>query len=795
MHNPTFLSYAINLESVDLPTYSTQERIKSINNIGKIICQKGLEIISEVDPKLGTNIYGIISLQEITQSDWEILKEAIEKIEPGFLSNYDVFVSGNGVNGLVTLINNDVYRVKFSSITESLVSGINIPYHLFVLGDSSQHTNANINKVIYVNLELPKDKARQVESINTLKKKFDSFDKAEVSSYRVILTGHFNTETPELLPEFKKLLDGFNKNVLYKGPDVLSTSLQSNNPAGGFTRSFSHVFDNYNKFIIYSTLIDLTEFKENKILLSPHLPIFVKLGMVNVIEHDFAKVEGSFFKLVNVDFVISHISNLESYVVDFKKEISSFKSAYTFLPAEFSVKLAQMESKIEKNLEREKALQLFNEPHVFDNPIKEYPQTVFGSIITDLVVFGSKDSGSDSLVFKGKYNGNPVFIKMFSLDNSVLNKKNHGLTYEQKIYKYLMERSDLVKPYFQDYFVKVYDVFKVKYDKFFEQMESLGIKIQGGDDNGKLYYSSRYGRNAANNNMPQTFLGRDQIVYFTVTEDIQGSDFNSFISNKLDNEQIVIETLLEVIYGIYLLNIRLGITHGDNHFENILIKQVKSTPREYIIDKTTLIRKSNYRVCLYDFDLSFLFNYENKSLEEPFNQAIGRIGTQNYAKDMWTIINSIGVLLYDPDIVNNSSKKAWYNNMQNNFFGRIIKPGQYKKTYVFDLVHNVLTQTKEQQETLYENYQAFINSRGFWNTFCSLPLGTTCTQPQFPELHPELVLKRYIQFYKTELNFIEANAYYKKYFITNNLSKYTNKYLKYKKKYLELKNQIQLISY
>ena len=379
---------------------------------------------------------------------------------------------------------------------------------------------------------------------------------------------------------------------------------------------------------------------------------------------------------------------------------------------------------------------------------------------------------------------------MFSLDNSVLNKKNYGLTYEQKIYKYLMERSDLVKPYFQDYFVKVYDVFKVKYDKFFEQMESIGVRIEGGNDTGKKYYTSKNVRNAANNNMPQTFLGRDQIVYFTITEDIQGSDFNSFISNKLDNEQIVIETLFEVIYGIYLLNIRLGITHGDNHFENILIKQVKSTPREYIIDKTTLIRKSNYRVCLYDFDLSFLFNYENKSLEEPFNQAIGRIGTQNYAKDIWTIINSIGLLLYDPDIVNNSSKKPWYNNMQNNFFGRIIKPGQYKKTYVFDLVHNVLTQTKEQQNTLYENYQAYINSvnsGGYWNIFCSLPLGTTCTQPQFPELHPELVLKRYIQFYKTELNFIEANAYYKKYFITNNLSKYTNKYLKYKKKYLELK--------
>ncbi len=791
IHNPKILSYSIDLKSVNLPGYTSEERIKCINNISKIICQKGPRIVSDIESVSNTNIFGFISLQEITDADWEILKQQINLTEPDFLANYSIHQSGS----LVTLINSKLYLEKLSITTESLISGSNIPYHLFVIADSSGY--ANTNKIIYVNLELPKDQAGRIQAIQTLKTKFQSLNKNQLGQHRVILSGQFNDSNPELIPEFTNLLEGFDKNILYQGATKLQTSKQKSIVDSKYTESNCFVFDNYNKFIKLETLTDLTEFTDTsgKVLLGLNLPVFAKLGIINIMEYDLAKVEASFSKLLNVDFVISHLANLEPEVENFKVALGNFKSAYGFFPPDVAKKIEHMEKQIEKNLTHQRNLQLFSEPYVFTNPIKEYESSIFGTTITDLVVFGSKSSASDSLVFRAKYQAKPVFIKMFSLDNAPFRKDNHGLTYEQKIYKYLMERSTILKPYYEDYFVKVYDVFKCKYVKFFEQLETLGTRIEGGPSTGKLYYA-RYRQNALNYTIPQTFSGKDQMVYFTVTEDIQGENYNGFLSKNLGQESIVIETLFDVLYGIYLFNVRLGVIHGDNHFGNILIRPEKKI-REYHIDKTLLIRESNFRVCLYDFDLSYMFDHENKALEEPFNQSIGRVGQLNYAKDIWTVINNIGYLLkYNPSSVN-SAWKSWYDNMQNNFVGKIINSEPFVQTYMFDLINNVLVQTQEQRDTLYNNFQAHMTSNSYWNTFCALPgassapttslTGTVCVQPVFPELHPELVLKRFIGFYKDKLNFTEANAYYKKYYIRNNLSKYANKYLKYKKKYLDLK--------
>ncbi len=792
IHNPKILSYSINLESINLPGYTSEERIKCINNICQIICQKGPRIVSDVESSTSTNIFGFISLQETTNADWENLKQQINLIEPDFLSHYSVHQTGS----LVTLINKNLYLEKLRIITESLISGANIPYHFFILADSSGYTNTN--KIIYVNLELPKDKSTHTQAIETLIKKFQSLNKNHLGQHRIIFTGQFNNSNPESIPGFANLLDGFDKNVLFSGPAKLLTSKQKTSVESKYVDSNCYIYDNYNKFMTWTTLTDLADFTDTagKILLGPNLPVFAKLGIVSIVEYDLAKVEANFSKLVNVEFVISHLANIEPEVAKFKSSISNFKSAYTFLTPDIREKIAHMEMQIEKNLEHQRNLQLFSEPHVFSNPIKEYESRIFGTTITDLVVFGSKTSASDSLILKGKYQGKPVFIKMFSLDNAPFRKDNHGLTYEQKIYKYLMERSTTLKPYYEDYFVKVYDVFKVKYVKFFDQLESLGVRIEGGPSAGKLYYS-RYRQNALNYTIPQTFSGKDQMVYFTVTEDIQGENYNGFLSQNLGNETIVIETLFDVLYGIYLLNVRLGVIHGDNHFGNILIKPEKKT-REYHIDKTTLVRESNYRVCLYDFDLSFMFNYENKALEDPFNQSIGRVSQLNYAKDIWTVINNIGYLLKYNTASVHPAWKSWYDNMQNNFVGKIINSEPFVQTYMFDLINNVLVQTQEQRDTLYSNFQAHMTSNSYWNTFCAVPgtssvpttsATTSCVQPVFTELHPELVLKRYIGFYKNKLKFTDANAYYKKYYIENNLSKYENKYLKYKKKYLDLKFQ------
>ncbi len=111
-------------------------------------------------------------------------------------------------------------------------------------------------------------------------------------------------------------------------------------------------------------------------------------------------------------------------------------------------------------------------------------------------------------------------------------------------------------------------------------------------------------KNAIHNTIPHSFFGTDRIVYFTVTKDIQGETYENFFINNLGNKQLIVETLFEIIYSIYLLNNQLGIIYNDNHFNNILLKPETKT-KQYMIDKTVFVRTSNYRVYLYNFDLSY----------------------------------------------------------------------------------------------------------------------------------------------------------------------------------------------
>ena len=776
MHNIKILSYTINWNSIILASSTKEEQTKYINNIAKIISKSGLKYISESDSEKETYIYNFVSLQEIKIEQWELLKNEINKLEPSFLENYNIFVSENNSIGLVTLVNKHTYKIIYSSTNESIwgktknesnskiLTTEYLPYHFIIINDNSNYSNNN--NIIYINICLPADKSLHPNAIDTLKNKLNLLEKDVVKLYRVILTGQFNTENPHLIDQFDKLLDNFVNNSFDKYP-----------------HAYNHVFDNYNK-ILKSQMPDnlqipddLEESTIRKLLNSNNLPLFVILQTVYQIDMDFAKVENKYKKIVNVDFVISHISIIETNVREFKDELALFKQTYSIIPQNIKIRYDKIEKTINDGLLNQQNLQLFNEIYIFNNPIKTYNISIFDSLISELVVFGSKSSASDSLVFRAKYNGNPCFIKMFSLDNSPFRKENSGLEYEQKIYKYLMERNHILKPYFQDYFVDVYDIFKINFIDFFNMMDNLNIKISGGNNDGKIYYS-KTNLNALNKILPSIFSGRDRMLYFTITEDIKGETYHDFLIKNITNEDIVIDTLFEILYATYLFNIRLGVFHNDNHFGNILIKPY-NIKREYIINKTSLIRNSNFRVCLYDFDLSYMFDNNNNILEQPSNQSIGRINSINYGKDIWTIINSIGYMFnYDTSRVT-FELDLWYKNMQNNFFGKKIHKEIYYKTYIYDLIQNVFLQTNEQRENLYQNHMAITQFGKYWNSFCKLPVSSICIQPTYPELYPEILLKRYIKFYKNKLLFIDANAYYKK-------------YLKYKQKYIQLKHKLIL---
>ena len=56
---------------------------------------------------------------------------------------------------------------------------------------------------------------------------------------------------------------------------------------------------------------------------------------------------------------------------------------------------------------------------------------------------------------------------------------NSNLIYEQRIYRYLKTRNDLIKPNYEEYFVKVYDICKIKSSSFKNFLNRQNIKYAG----------------------------------------------------------------------------------------------------------------------------------------------------------------------------------------------------------------------------------------------------------------------------------------------------------------------------
>ncbi len=46
----------------------------------------------------------------------------------------------------------------------------------------------------------------------------------------------------------------------------------------------------------------------------------------------------------------------------------------------------------------------------------------------------------------------------------------------------------------------------------------------------------------------------------------------NFLNNNYENNDIIIETLFDIFYTIYLMNNHLNLYHNDCHFNNIIIK-------------------------------------------------------------------------------------------------------------------------------------------------------------------------------------------------------------------------------
>ncbi len=384
--------------------------------------------------------------------------------------------------------------------------------------------------------------------------------------------------------------------------------------------------------------------------------------------------------------------------------------------------------RIKKNINyrqfiNEELLSLSKNSINFNDNIYSYQNLSFIKNIEQIIF---KHSASDSFIFKCEYYGKKSYVKSFVYKKDY----NENLIYELKIYKYLNEKNENVKEYYRDFIINAYDYFMIPIELF-------------------LYYF----KPKMDREKHEKMLVSYNYIYVIITEDIEGMTYQDFYEIHKNNKSILYDTIFEIFYSLYLLNHKLNIVHNDCHFGNILIKELDNPIDNfaYQIDNIEIIKKKSYKVCLYDFDNSYLNGYVNK---------YKHVGTSNVlsAKDTWTILNNL---------IDNG----------HNYVNDIIITESI--THIYELIKLIINYKANLFKKLIQIKINQILYYGYtWNTFCvnndkeeDIPKCEIPSGPSYDNIMPRYVLHRFI-----ENKFIDCkiNPFYKK-------------YKKYKDKYIELK--------
>ncbi len=308
----------------------------------------------------------------------------------------------------------------------------------------------------------------------------------------------------------------------------------------------------------------------------------------------------------------------------------------------------------------------------------------------------------NAIIFKGIYDGKKVYIKMFG---SKIPRQIENFLYEQKIYNYLQTKDDSIKAIFNDYFIESIDTFVI------DDMEVV-----------KNILPRVINKHDLENTDTYRILDTCFECYFIITLDYELETLYNYLIKPDLSENDFIEIIFELLYMVYLMNIRLKIRHNDLHFSNIMIKKLDyENMQEYKINDKKYRKIKKFKVCVYDYDLSYSEKIgDNKYIEENFSH-IGFKNTINNAKDIWTVVRS----LYK-DILLNSTRPI--NNIIEQTINLILKTNNMN-------ISNT-------PQTMLFNFQRYNRIR-YFAEFCNEPK-EPCIEPILPDLHPDQVIERYI---------------------------------------------------
>ena len=478
-------------------------------------------------------------------------------------------------------------------------------------------------------------------------------------------------------------------------------------------------------------------------------------------------------RLTNVDFVLGDIYNINNSVNNFKKELIILRNKYYgYLTQPRKNNIDLIEAKIIEKQGRLNKYDKLNELSYFNSTIPELSIVELENSLTNNGLMNLKNnktnfsyqkpnSASKSNIFRGFWDGKKCFMKTFTIYG------NQNLKYEQKVYRYIDKRNTELSGEFSDNFVNVYRIFKIKrndFKNFYNTKTFQGTQVRFTDNYG---YAGEYIK-----------YDYESYIYFIVTEDISGSTVSDFyqeqcklfIRNAPDKYKYrdnIMEMLFELVYGLYLLNTRLNVIHNDNHFGNLLIKE-QPEQKLYTINKVEYERKRKYRVCIYDFDLSYFEGNTNQDPRLVPNNRTNQINSVvpltdiNKGRDIYTIGNSLfGFSMYLRKTLNVSQ----FNELCRNSSGNMYTYNVFKILFETDKVINNLVQNFEYDTK---------NNKLFWNSYC-VTGKTPCLPVDFNNITAEKVLTRMLNSndLKRILNVINVDPLFKKYL------KYKLKYIKY----------------
>ena len=473
-------------------------------------------------------------------------------------------------------------------------------------------------------------------------------------------------------------------------------------------------------------------------------------------------------------------------VVKYFRIVRTFKESVNAFEKEFEAELGGTEAEIESvktrlntikkkisdGIERTEFLKKIEDTSTFSKLIIQMSYTdLFNQLqIEREVALYNKDH--KRTIYKGLYRPDghhdwiPCFLKIFPTFG-----ETSTYLYEQYIYNYIQSKNEILKRFENDFFVKNLSMVKIDRDTYLKYFGAL--------------VSARTIRHDILYDMILKAPCENTFAHLTITENHGGYTIENTLSRNYDDGDYVTSILFDIVYGIYIMNDKMKIMHNDMHFDNVFIKAVPKYIKTYSVGKVTFTRELNYKIYIYDYDLSNMF--EPASNNATLNMQPYGLTLDKSSKDIWTMLNSLlhlkipdyNAINYFKNLLNIGNETGLYSD------DPVFTDAQMDKYRYIRNITNVILNNSDVHKRKYRDiYSKSIIKTGFWNNNCTTnyEITKTCKMLYEPDLFPLPILIRML-----------ANTEIYRCLNIQNIDPFYKKYIKYKLKYLNEK-KIKLLN-